>query len=68
MIPSWFPAQGAVLEQFRKLLHGVPIVLEPRPHPDLVAEGFDPRSLGLFEGLEHPWSLAFLPDGRMLVT
>jgi predicted Zn-dependent protease with MMP-like domain len=31
----------------------VPIVLEPRPHPDLVREGFDPRSLGLFEGLEH---------------
>lgn len=22
----------------------------------------------LAEGLEHPWSLAFLPDGRMLVT
>ena len=22
----------------------------------------------LTEGLEHPWSLAFLPDGRMLVT
>ena len=20
------------------------------------------------EGLDHPWSLAFLPDGRMLVT
>jgi predicted Zn-dependent protease with MMP-like domain len=42
-----------VPEQFRKLLKGVPIVLEPRPHPDLVAEGFDPRSLGLFEGLDH---------------
>ena len=22
----------------------------------------------LVEGLDHPWSLAFLPDGRMLVT
>ena len=22
----------------------------------------------IVEGLEHPWSLAFLPDGRMLVT
>ncbi len=42
-----------VPEQFRELLRGVPIVLEPRPHPELVSEGFDPRSLGLFEGLEH---------------
>jgi len=22
----------------------------------------------IVQGLEHPWSLAFLPDGRMLVT
>lgn len=30
-----------------------------------------PRSIEVVElarGLEHPWSLAFLPDGRMLVT
>lgn len=26
------------------------------------------RAEVLFEGLEHPWALAFLPDGRMLVT
>lgn len=39
--------------EFAELLHGAPIVLEPRPHPDLVRTGFDPRSLGLFEGLEH---------------
>ncbi|MFV8749764.1 metallopeptidase family protein [Nannocystaceae bacterium ST9] len=44
---------AGVPEQFRDALRGVPIVLEPRPHRDLVAEGFDPRSLGLFEGLEH---------------
>jgi predicted Zn-dependent protease with MMP-like domain len=42
-----------VPEQFRVHLRDVPIVLEPRPHPDIVREGFDPRALGLFEGLEH---------------
>src|SRR3954462_16006150 len=26
------------------------------------------RVVKLVDGLDHPWSLAFLPDGRMLVT
>jgi predicted Zn-dependent protease with MMP-like domain len=39
--------------EFRVHLRDVPIVLEPRPHPEIVREGFDPRSLGLFEGLEQ---------------
>ena len=26
------------------------------------------RSVVVASGLEHPWSLAFLPDGRMLIT
>lgn len=26
------------------------------------------RVVRIVEGLEHPWSLAFLPDGRMLIT
>ena len=39
------------------------------PQPDAVADeqpGYKIETLA--EGLEHPWSLAFLPDGRMLVT
>ncbi|MFO7567008.1 MAG: metallopeptidase family protein [Enhygromyxa sp.] len=39
--------------EFREHLRNVPIVLEERPHPAIVREGFDPRALGLFEGLEH---------------
>lgn len=39
--------------QFRERLGEVPVVLESRPHADIVREGFDPRALGLFEGLEH---------------
>ena len=42
-----------VPDEFRQHLRDVPIVLEARPHPDIVREGFDPRALGLFEGLEH---------------
>jgi glucose/arabinose dehydrogenase len=34
----------------------------------LCAAAQDFRVVTLVQGLEHPWSLAFLPDGRMLVT
>ena len=33
-----------------------------------LASAMDYRIETVTEGLEHPWSLAFLPDGRMLVT
>ncbi|MDH5676538.1 MAG: metallopeptidase family protein [Myxococcales bacterium] len=35
---------------FAERLEHVPVILEPRPSRDLVRSGFDPRSLGLFEG------------------
>ncbi len=40
-------------EEFRGRLGNVPVVLEARPARYLVAEGFDPRALGLFEGPDH---------------
>jgi predicted Zn-dependent protease with MMP-like domain len=49
-------AEGALAKlpkPFRDRLSGVPILVEPRPSRELVAEGFDPRSLGLFEGPNH---------------
>jgi len=34
----------------------------------IYSDEHDFRVVTLSEGLEHPWGLAFLPDGRMLVT
>lgn len=44
---------AGIPEEFRDRLANVPVVLEARPGKALVAEGFDPRALGLFEGLEQ---------------
>lgn len=40
-------------EPFAHRIAAIPIVLEARPTPGLVRDGFDPRALGLFEGPEH---------------
>ncbi|MCC5812436.1 MAG: PQQ-dependent sugar dehydrogenase [Ectothiorhodospiraceae bacterium] len=48
--------------RFRCLL---PLTLMITVSP-LVASGYQMETVA--EGLEHPWSLAWLPDGRMLVT
>jgi predicted Zn-dependent protease with MMP-like domain len=40
----------ALPEPFSGRLAHVPVIIERRPSRDLVAEGFDPRAFGLFEG------------------
>jgi predicted Zn-dependent protease with MMP-like domain len=41
---------GELPDKFKQLLSGVPILVEERPTEELVREGIDPRSLGLFSG------------------
>src|SRR5690606_274707 len=45
-----------------------PWVPRPTPAATVDSEHGRLRVETLVEGLEHPWSLAFLPDGGMLVT
>ena len=48
---------------------GIPVPpLPDKPVEFHTAEGQDIRVAVLVKGLAHPWSLAFLPDGSMLVT
>lgn len=44
-----------------------PATREPPPS-GAVPETAPPRIAEVATGLDHPWSVAFLPDGRMLVT
>lgn len=41
-------------ERAQKLLENVPIIVEDYPSEDVVADGFDPRGLGLFAGVPFP--------------
>lgn len=56
--------------------NGIPVAPEGVPVPPLpkgpieyrTAEGQDIRVVVLARGLSYPWSIAFLPDGALLVT
>lgn len=52
---------------FRSVWMFLLAVLVGAGQPAVVAAQ-EPRAQVLAEGLEHPWALAFLPSGRMLVT
>lgn len=58
---------------FRNNIPVAPQGIPPLPLPDKpvefpTAEGQDIRVVVVAKGLSHPWSLAFLPGGSMLVT
>jgi predicted Zn-dependent protease with MMP-like domain/Flp pilus assembly protein TadD len=41
-------------ERAQKLLENVPVMVEAYPSEEVVADGFDPRGLGLFAGVPYP--------------
>jgi glucose/arabinose dehydrogenase len=66
-IPLLFSALLPVLAQQQAI--GVPVPpLGPGPFVLDTAEQHKIRVTVVTQGLEHPWSLVFLPDGSMLVT
>ncbi len=48
------------------LLAALLVACEPSGIADTHSDAF--RIVTLAEGLEHPWGMAFLPDGRILIT
>ncbi len=74
---SIFAAGGgaALAQQAVPFANGVPVAPElpvlPLPDHPLTyktAEGMDVRIVVVARGIEHPWSIAFLPNDVMLVT
>src|SRR5215510_13769204 len=72
----WSVALVALIQQqvpFRNNIPVAPTGLADRPLPKLpmefdTAEGQRIRVVAVARGLTYPWSMAFLPDGSMLVT
>jgi len=65
--------EGQQTVPFQNGIPVAPLGLSGRPLPSLpvvidTAEGMKIRVSAVARGLENPWSIAFLPDGTMLVT
>ena len=66
VLPLTLGAQEAPQDDFAS--DGIPPVTLPDSIVFDTAEGQRIRVVVVAKGLSHPWSLAFLPDGNMLVT
>ena len=49
-----------------KTLHVLAVLVMLIPRPSMAIDGFKVHTIT--DGLEHPWAMAFLPDGNILVT
>ena len=45
---------GALPEELREEIRELPVVLEPEPSEDMISDGIEPDTLGLFVGVRHP--------------
>lgn len=72
-LPGCVPRRRAGLAALCAGVLALAACAEPRAEGDVVEERLETqaatfRIVQLASGLEHPWGLAWLPDGRMLVT
>jgi aldose sugar dehydrogenase len=63
-----FVAGGILLTSISLPMRADPSAVNRLIADDVVTEQAQVRVVQLVSGLEHPWAMAFLPDGRMLVT
>lgn len=66
--PRTMPAENQVLEQDKRVNPDQRPAFNGQPRARVVRTSVPVSERVIAAGLSHPWALAFMPDGRMLVT